>query len=79
MKDKKFIIIAGPCVVESHEMLDETASYLKQVCSKYDVEFFFKSSYKKANRTSSSSFTGIGDEKALACLPKSAGNIHCLF
>ncbi len=68
MKDKKFIIIAGPCVVESHEMLDETASYLKQVCSKYNVEFFFKSSYKKANRTSSSSFTGIGDEKALSML-----------
>ncbi len=68
MKDNKFIIIAGPCVVESSEMLDETASYLKGICSKYDVEFFFKSSYKKANRTSNSSFTGIGDEKALGLL-----------
>jgi 2-dehydro-3-deoxyphosphooctonate aldolase (KDO 8-P synthase) len=58
-------IIAGPCLAESKEMLDETASELVKIAKKYDVKLYFKASYKKANRTSISSFTGIGDEKAL--------------
>jgi 2-dehydro-3-deoxyphosphooctonate aldolase (KDO 8-P synthase) len=57
--------IAGPCVVESKEMLLETASELKYISEKYDVKIYFKASYKKANRTSLDSFTGIGDELAL--------------
>ncbi len=61
----KFIIIAGPCVVESKELLSQTAGYLSEICKKYNLHFIFKSSYKKANRTSSSSFSGIGDEIAL--------------
>jgi 2-dehydro-3-deoxyphosphooctonate aldolase (KDO 8-P synthase) len=61
----KFKIIAGPCVVESKEMLQEIAGHLLEVCSRLNVELTFKASYKKANRTSYSSFTGIGDEKAL--------------
>jgi 2-dehydro-3-deoxyphosphooctonate aldolase (KDO 8-P synthase) len=58
-------LIAGPCVVESKEVLFETASELKSIAEKYNIKLYFKSSYKKANRTSISSFTGIGDEKAL--------------
>lgn len=68
MANRKFIVIAGPCVVESKETLFETAAALKSAIEKYDCEFYFKSSYKKANRTSASSFTGLGDEKALAYL-----------
>ena len=69
MENKSNIfVIAGPCVVESKEMLRETASELKKISEDLNFELFFKSSYKKANRTSASSFTGIGDEKALAYL-----------
>lgn len=57
--------IAGPCLAESKEMLDETASELTKIAKKYNVKLYFKASYKKANRTSLNSFTGIGDEKAL--------------
>lgn len=59
------LIIAGPCVVESKEMLKETASELKRICNNLGFELIFKSSYKKANRTSINSFSGIGDVKAL--------------
>ena len=61
----KFFVIAGPCVVESKELLIETASTMKEICNDLGIGFVFKSSYKKANRTSKDSFVGIGDEKAL--------------
>ena len=67
-KEAPFLIIAGPCLVESKEMLFAVASELVNICSKHDVEYIFKSSYKKANRTSAASFTGIGDELALSYL-----------
>ena len=62
--------MAGPCVVESFELLDEVAAELKKICDKQhaQVDFYFKSSYRKANRSSVSSFTGVGDEKALGWL-----------
>ncbi|MFH1051111.1 MAG: 3-deoxy-8-phosphooctulonate synthase [bacterium] len=62
------LIIAGPCVVESKEMLNEIASELKNQCDKFGFNLIFKASYKKANRTSLSSFTGIGDTQALTYL-----------
>ncbi len=65
---KPLIIIAGPCLVESREMLFETAYVLKNILSDLNVRFYFKSSYKKANRSSSKSFTGIGDDIALSYL-----------
>jgi 2-dehydro-3-deoxyphosphooctonate aldolase (KDO 8-P synthase) len=65
---KPLIIIAGPCVVESRDMLFETAYTLKSILKDLNVRFYFKSSYKKANRSSSSSFTGIGDDIALGYL-----------
>jgi 2-dehydro-3-deoxyphosphooctonate aldolase (KDO 8-P synthase) len=62
------VLIAGPCVVESRDLIFRTAETLRQVTQKLNVPFIFKSSYKKANRASSSSFAGLGDEKALSIL-----------
>jgi 2-dehydro-3-deoxyphosphooctonate aldolase (KDO 8-P synthase) len=60
-----FFLIAGPCVVENeHEPL-LIAQTIKQICDRFEIPFIFKASYRKANRSSISSFTGIGDEKAL--------------
>lgn len=66
----KFFLIAGPCVVENEEITFETARKLKDITQKLDIPFVFKSSYRKANRSSISSFTGIGDEQAIAVLGK---------
>ncbi len=65
---KSLLFIAGPCVVENREMLMRTAEKLKNAAARVGVGLIFKSSYKKANRTSSKSFTGIGDETALKLL-----------
>ncbi len=63
-----FLLIAGPCVVESEEIVFETAGHLKSLSEKYQIPFIFKSSYRKANRSRGDSFTGIGDIKALKIL-----------
>lgn len=60
-----FFLMAGPCVVESKELLQEVASTVLPICKELEIPFIFKSSYKKANRTRLDSFTGIGNEKAL--------------
>ncbi len=62
------ILIAGPCVIESLDLLEEVAETVLPLAQKYNFTLYFKSSYKKANRTNISSFTGIGDEKALGFL-----------
>jgi 2-dehydro-3-deoxyphosphooctonate aldolase (KDO 8-P synthase) len=63
-----FLLIAGPCVVESALVVFETAEHLKTLSEKYKVPFVFKSSYRKANRSRSDSFSGIGDIKGLKIL-----------
>jgi 2-dehydro-3-deoxyphosphooctonate aldolase (KDO 8-P synthase) len=63
-----FLLIAGPCVVESEEIVFETAGHLKSLSEKYKIPFVFKSSYRKANRSRGDSFSGIGDIKALKIL-----------
>jgi len=63
-----FLLIAGPCVVESKEVVNETAARLVEMAEKYKLPFVFKSSYRKANRSKADSFSGIGDEKALEIL-----------
>ena len=63
-----FVLIAGPCVIESKELIMTTASRIKEITSELNIPFIFKSSYKKANRTSDDSFMGIGDEEALMIL-----------
>jgi 2-dehydro-3-deoxyphosphooctonate aldolase (KDO 8-P synthase) len=60
-----FFLIAGPCVVENEEMVFTIAEKVSSICKKLEIPYIFKASYRKANRTSGSSFTGIGDEKAL--------------
>lgn len=66
--DRQFFLLAGPCVIESPEVLRETASELKRLATKYEIPLVFKSSFTKANRSSLHSFTGVGDEKALEWL-----------
>ena len=57
--DKPLFLIAGPCVVESEQLQIDTAGTLKEITGKLGIPFIFKSSYDKANRTSSSSFRGL--------------------
>jgi 2-dehydro-3-deoxyphosphooctonate aldolase (KDO 8-P synthase) len=71
-----FVLIAGPCVVENEEMTLFTAEQIKIIASKLGIPFIFKSSYKKANRTSISSFKGIGDTEALKILKKVRENFN---
>ncbi len=61
-------LIAGPCVVEGREMVLRTAEEIKKITEELGVPYIFKSSYKKANRTSLNSFVTIGEEKALRIL-----------
>lgn len=65
---ESFFLIAGPCVIESRDLIFEVAEHLLEITSTLEIPFIFKSSYKKANRSSADSFTGIGDEKALKAL-----------
>lgn len=67
-KNQNFFLISGPCVVENREITFQVAETVKQVCTELDIPFFFKASYRKANRSSLHSFTGIGDEAALQIL-----------
>lgn len=71
------IIIAGPCLVESRDLIMRVAEHLATVCSALPVELVLKGSYRKANRTSADSFSGIGDEQALTFLNE-AGKLHGL-
>jgi 2-dehydro-3-deoxyphosphooctonate aldolase (KDO 8-P synthase) len=63
-----FVLIAGPCVVENEDITLFTAEQIKIVTTKLGIPFIFKSSYKKANRTSIKSFQGIGDADAIKIL-----------
>lgn len=62
------VLIAGPCVVENREMILQTAKIIQSIANRHQIPFLFKSSYRKANRTSGKSFASIGDEKALEIL-----------
>jgi 2-dehydro-3-deoxyphosphooctonate aldolase (KDO 8-P synthase) len=63
-----FFLMAGPCVIEGEEITRSIASTLKSLTAKYKIPFIFKASYKKANRSKITSFTGIGDKEGLALL-----------
>lgn len=69
---QQFFLIAGPCVVESEENVMEVAEKVFAICKKLGIPYIFKASYRKANRTSANSFTGLGDEKALGIIQKAA-------
>ena len=66
--DRPLFIIAGPCVVESREMAMDTAGKLKEMTAVLGIPFIYKSSYDKANRSSSKSFRGLGMGKGLEIL-----------
>ena len=64
----KLTILAGPCAIESMDTMRQTAEGLKKVCEKLDINYVFKSSYDKANRSSINSYRGLGMEKGLELL-----------
>ena len=67
---ESFFLIAGPCVVESEEIVMEIADTVSKTCQQLGIPYVFKASYRKANRTSANSFTGIGDENGLSLIKK---------
>ena len=68
--EKNFFLIAGPCVVESEQLVMKVAEKVYGICKRLDIPYIFKASYRKANRTSAGSFAGMGDEAALQILHK---------
>ena len=72
-KGNQFSLIAGPCVIEGEEMSFRIAEKVKSITDVLSVQFIFKGSFKKANRSRLDSFTGIGDEKALKFWKKLIG------
>lgn len=60
--------MAGPCVVESEEMIMSIAEKVSGICKNLGIPYIFKASYRKANRTSGTSFTGLGDDVAMKML-----------
>ncbi|MGX5817418.1 3-deoxy-8-phosphooctulonate synthase [Chitinophaga lutea] len=65
-----FFLIAGPCVIEEEELVMGVAEKVKAICKRLEIPYMFKASYRKANRTSIHSFTGIGDVEGLDLLQK---------
>lgn len=74
--EKNFFLMAGPCVVESNDLIQEVAEKVSAICKKLGIPYIFKSSYRKANRTSGNSFTGIGDDVALRMLQHIGGQFN---
>ena len=71
-----FFLIAGPCVVESEEIVFEIAGKVSTLCKKHRIPYILKASYRKANRTSANSYTGMGDEAGLKILQKAAKHFN---
>lgn len=68
--EQKIFVIAGPCVIESEELAIESAGKLKEITQQLGMNFIYKSSFDKANRTSHQSFRGLGVDKGLQILAK---------
>jgi len=67
---KNFFLIAGPCVIEDQSLIEQIATHVSSICKELGIPYVFKASYRKANRTSATSFTGLGDELGLDLLKK---------
>jgi len=65
-----FFLLAGPCVVESEDLVFEVAEKIYEISNRLEIPYIFKASYRKANRSKKDSFTGLGDAKALEILQK---------
>jgi 2-dehydro-3-deoxyphosphooctonate aldolase (KDO 8-P synthase) len=70
LESGNFFLMAGPCVVEGEKIVLSIAEHIKKITDKLNVPFIFKASYRKANRSKSDSFMGIGDKEALEILAK---------
>ena len=68
--DQRFTLIAGPCVIESEELVMQIAGELKEICNRLGINYVFKSSFDKANRSSIYSYRGPGIEEGLRILKK---------
>lgn len=68
--DQPFFLIAGPCVIESEQLAIDTAGTLKELTTELGIPFIYKSSFDKANRSSTQSFRGLGVEEGLRILQK---------
>jgi 2-dehydro-3-deoxyphosphooctonate aldolase (KDO 8-P synthase) len=68
--EQPFFLIAGPCVIESEQLALDTAGYLKELTDRLGIQFIYKSSFDKANRSSHESFRGLGLETGLQILAK---------
>ncbi len=68
--DQPLFLMAGPCVIESEQLALDTAGELRDICKALSIPFIYKSSFDKANRSSSTSFRGLGVDKGLAILEK---------
>jgi 2-dehydro-3-deoxyphosphooctonate aldolase (KDO 8-P synthase) len=66
----KLLLIAGPCVIESYDLCMEVGEQMKKICEKLNINYVFKASYDKANRTSAGSFRGEGMEEGLKVLER---------
>lgn len=71
---KKFILIAGPCVIESEELVLREAENIRKIADRLELNYYFKASFDKANRTSINAFRGPGLEKGLEILKKVKDN-----
>jgi 2-dehydro-3-deoxyphosphooctonate aldolase (KDO 8-P synthase) len=74
--DQPLFLMAGPCVIESEQLALDTAGELQQICKDLHVPFIYKSSFDKANRSSSKSFRGLGIDKGLAILQKVRSSLN---
>lgn len=75
MTDTKFKLLAGPCVIESEENVMLLAHALKDIASRHDIDFYFKASWDKANRTKATNYRGPGMEEGLRILRKAKDEV----
>ena len=75
----KIFLIAGPCVIESEDLVMEVAAKMKEITDKLGIQYVFKASFDKANRSSISSFRGPGLEKGLEILSRVKENTVLLL
>lgn len=73
---KKFTLVAGPCIIENEDISFEIAQKLAELATLHPIDIIFKASYRKANRSSAGTFTGIGDDLALSILQAVKDRYH---
>ena len=75
MKGNKFKLLAGPCVIESEDNVLFLAEALHTIVGKFDIDFYFKASWDKANRTKATNYRGPGLEEGLRILEKAKKDV----